>query len=227
MPCFAILLRWDQEPSDQTVAIHHREKDQLKKVFYPLDYHDTPLPELEPIWSTMSLDKRQHFVREYLQIPAEFVQHWKHIPFDYHLWLTVLHYWYNKRCLLPVYLYAVIACLVKYVFLQDDHDSGLVREQFDPLLAAFDAHQTRLRIDSSARDVIFLALDKMSNKAKKKDKFNPRIIHELNCLQTTYMYALRTNEFFGNHSIVRCTRSISFLARYSTVLSSTIKQSII
>jgi hypothetical protein len=192
-----IELKWDQELNNSSVIIHHREKDQLVAFSYPIDIHGNNVPELEQIWLTMSLDIRQNFVREYLEIPNGLLQRLKRIPLEFHLWLMVVHYWYTKCRLSPVYLYAMFVCLIKYGFLRNDHNSEFLKEQFDALLGAFDTQKSRQPIDLSIYEASFEIFEGISQKDSKKANFNRRTIYELNCLQAIYKYALRLNEFFN------------------------------
>jgi len=92
LPCFAILLKLDQDQNSSSIIFHHRKVDKLEKDEYSINIYADGIPELEQIWTTMSVYERQDFVRKYLKIPDEFVQRLKNIPSEFHLWLMIIYY---------------------------------------------------------------------------------------------------------------------------------------
>jgi hypothetical protein len=146
LPCLAILLKWDQKESDLSVIIYHRVNNRMEPRTYPLNNHMNHVLEFDQILS-MPLHKRQCFVRKCLMMPDDPPEQWNHVHLDYHLWLMIIHYWYSKRGLRPVYLYAVVVCLVKFVFLRNDTQFKSIREQLDALASAFSNNQIPQHID--------------------------------------------------------------------------------
>ncbi len=195
-PCLAILLKWDQEQDDSYFTIYQRVKDELKACKEPLDIHKDDIPQLDQIWS-MSLDDRQNFVRECLEMPKELFQQWNDIHSDYIFWLMIIRYWYFKRQLPKVYLYAVIVCLAEFIFLRTDNELQLAKKQFDSLLSAFANGQNRQNINPTVRQQIFRLLERMCTQIKIDKSFDNSITHELNCLQTIYLFGSKVNNFFN------------------------------
>ncbi len=83
LPCFAMLLTWNQEQHDLSVTIHHRINNRLAKVIYPVNNYSDNVPRLDQIRS-MPVDQRQNFVRDCLEMPKELLQRWDNIPLEYH-----------------------------------------------------------------------------------------------------------------------------------------------
>ncbi|CAF1498231.1 unnamed protein product, partial [Adineta steineri] len=181
LPCFAILLRWDNEYIDPVIYIHHRVRNQLERCHYPLRRYLNNVPGLDEIQS-MSRDNRRNFVRTYLESPNKPYGQWNQIDSDYHFWLMIIRYWYIKRGRQPVFLYAVIVCLIKTVFLRTDYESKLVEEQIRSISLAFGDNGNRLR---NFPDVL-QQLNAMDNEVVNNNVFDNSIVYELNCLQTIY-----------------------------------------
>jgi hypothetical protein len=193
LPCLAILLKWDQEQDNSSVTIYHRENVDLKPVDYPVNTNNDNVLEFEQIHN-MSLDDRQNFVRDCLETPQELLRQWNHIHSDYHFWLMIIRYWYLKRRLPKVYLYAVIVCLIKSVFLRNDDEFELIRRQLNLLASAFGNGDF---IDQASCKKILKKLNQIYKTIAQQNSLDTGIIYELNCLQTIYMYSLKVNEFFG------------------------------
>ncbi|UJR17243.1 hypothetical protein I4U23_004138 [Adineta vaga] len=92
LPCFSILFKYEQEQNDLSIIFYHRKIDQLEKDEYVISTHADDIPELEQIWTTMSVYERQNCIKKYLKIPDEFVQRLENIPSEFHLWLMIIHY---------------------------------------------------------------------------------------------------------------------------------------
>ncbi|CAF1278255.1 unnamed protein product [Adineta steineri] len=67
LPCFASLLKWDQELNNSSIIIHRRKADKLAEYKYFINNHDPDIPELEQIWTTMPIDKRQDYRLNHLK----------------------------------------------------------------------------------------------------------------------------------------------------------------
>ncbi|CAF0930602.1 unnamed protein product [Adineta steineri] len=195
LPCFTILLKWDKDQNDSSVVFHHRKVDKLEKDKYSINIHADDIPELEQIWTTMSIYERQGFVRKYLEIPDEFVQRLENIPSDFHLWLMIIYYWYIRCKISPVYLYAVFFCFIKCISLRNDPES--MTEQFNALLTTFNINSSRQSMDLSKHEKIFEKFEELAEKDSTKTNFNKRTTYELNCLQVIYLFSLRLNDFFN------------------------------
>ena len=196
LPCFAILLRWDEEQNDLSITIYDREKNQLKERTVLLNNYNNDIPDLDRIQS-MSPDEGRYFVMKSLEMSDELLQQWDRIHSDYHLWLMIIRYWYRKRSLQPVYLYAVFICFVEFVFLRTDIELQLIEAQLDSLSYALGNGQNRHNINSTTRRQIFKSLEKMRKEVLEENSFDRRITHELNCLQCIYSYSLQANKFFN------------------------------
>ena len=221
LPCLAILLRWDQEQNDLSVTIYDRVKNQLEERTVILNKYNNDIPDLDGIQS-MSPGERRDFVMKYLEMPNELLREWDRIPSDYHLWLMIIRYWYRKRGLEPVYLYAVFICFVEFVFLRTDREVELIEAQLDSLSSALGNGQNRQSINSTTRRQIFKSLEKMRKEALKENSFDRRITHELNCLQCIYIYSLQANKFFNEpfsssihpHFFIAGSLFYAFVKRY-------------
>lgn len=192
-PCLAILLRWDRELENPLVYIHQRVNHQLETCSYSLGRYIDNVPELDRI-KYLSIEERQRFVREYFNLPKHsHPQQWDHIDTNYHFWLMIIRYWYIKRNRQPVFLYAMIICLIKTVFLRTDYEIRSVEEQISSIPSAFGNGGNYPRNFPQIRQ----QLEEMCDRVINTTQFDNSIVYELNCLQTIYMYSSKLNEFFN------------------------------
>jgi hypothetical protein len=105
----------------------------------------------------------------------------------------IIRYWYIKHDRQPVFLYAMIVCLIKTVFLRTDYEIPSVEEQISSISSAFGNGRERSRDFPNIRQ----RLNEMCDTVKNTNQFDNSIVYELNCLQTIYMYSLQLNEFFN------------------------------
>ena len=194
LPCLAILLQWDDEQDDRSVIIYHRVLKQLKPCVYSLSETDD-LIDLTQL-NSLPCVERQRWILKCLKIPLELQEGYEKIHSDYHLWLMILQYWYSSRCLRPVYLYGILISFVRSLYLVDITDR-IYSEEIEPLSIPIDDQRNSLGIDSPVRRLITSKFKNMSKKLFDLKRFDCRIIHEFNCLQTIYMYSMKLNEFFN------------------------------
>ena len=223
LPCLAILLRWDQEKNDLSCTIYDRENDQLEERTQCLNNYSNDIPDLHRI-QLMSLGEQQHFVMKYLEMSDELLQQWQSIHSDYHLWLMIIRYWYRQRHLNEVYLYAVIICLVNFVFLRTSEELHCIEERLHSLSSVFVNGQNRQSIHQTTRNQIFKSLEQIRNEVRNKTSIDNTITHELNCLQSIYIYGLEMNKFFSKpfpssidpHYFITGSLFYAFVNRYKT-----------
>jgi hypothetical protein len=189
-PCLAILLKWDKENEAPLIDIYQRVENQLEKFSYSLEYYTNDLPKLMKI-NSMSIEERQRFVRKYFNLPSSPFQQWDQITTDYHFWLMIIRYWYIQRNRQPIFLYAMIVCLIKTVFLSDEIQP--VEEEISLISSAFGNGGEHRRDFPNIRQ----RLNQMCDRVINNIQFDNSIVYELNCLQTIYMYSSQLNEFFN------------------------------
>jgi hypothetical protein len=193
LPCFAILLKWDNEQDEQSVVIYHRVLKQLKPCIYSLtDFDD--IIDLNKL-NSLSLMERQDLFLKCLRTPFSRREEIAHIHSDYHFWLITISYWYTIRHLTPVYLYAIIISLIKSVYFIDN--DTFHSEDIDLLSLSINDHRNSTQIDPVTRRTINSKFQTISRKVYNWKKFDCSIIHEFNCLQTIYMFSMKVNEFFN------------------------------
>ncbi|CAF1921309.1 unnamed protein product [Rotaria magnacalcarata] len=191
LPCLASLIKWDNPECDEYAIIYHRVLKQLKPVTYEITEVDNVL-DLSRL-NSLSFIERQDFVLKCLKTSLADLQTYNHIHTDYHFWLMCIQYWYSIRNLTPVYLYAIIASLIKSIYFFDTN--SFQSEDIKPSSILVDDNRNHAQIEPEIRRTIGLKLRTMSRKVFSLKKFDCSIIHEFNCLQTIYMFSMYANEF--------------------------------
>lgn len=191
-PCFAILLRWDRVFNNPSVDIYQRNRDQLMATRYLLEHYTNHIPKLEHVRS-LPIDQRQRFVRNYFNLLNNPFERWNDIDINYHFWLMIIRYWYTRRRPQPVFLYAMIVCLINTIFLKTEYEHPEVRQHITQILSAFGCSKNYLRNFSN----IYQRVNAMCNIDFNTNPFKNSIVYELNCLQTIYLYSLKLNDFFN------------------------------
>lgn len=181
LPCLPILFT----SNDRSIVIYHRVLRQLKPCVYSFEDYDKEI----------DFNKLDEFVCQSLKISSHQYEEMKRFHSDYHFWLMIIQYWYSIRQLSPVYLYAIIISLIRSIFLTKNNQSS--EEINSPLELSPVDQRLGTYIDVGVREMCQTKLKKLTKKVYEMKKFDCSIIHELNCLQTIYMFSLKMNEFLG------------------------------
>lgn len=188
LPCLPILFKLNhEENNDRSIVIYHRVLRQLKPCVYSFEDHDN---EFDPT-------HREEFVYRCLQISSALREQMKTVHSDYHFWLMIIQYWYSIRQLSSVYLYAIIISLIRSIFLTDNNQTEQSTDEINPLNLSLTDRHLSTYVDLGIRQTCQSKLKKLTKKVYDMKKFDCSIIHELNCLQTIYMFSLKMNEFIG------------------------------